>query len=129
MRRIKDLLLGGLASIGVGTIWYILVANGKADYHSLLFWTVAAFVIGIIFNIASLIFQIDKWSLKKQVAVNFFVLFAAWVIFNMLVLNFDLSLKNWIYISVSFIIMYAIGYGSYLFNLRKDIKQINQKLS
>lgn len=129
MRQVKNLLLGGLASIGVGTIWYILTANGKADYHSLLFWTIAAFIIGVIFNIASLIFRVDKWSLKKQVTVNFFVLFAAWIIFNVAILNFDLSLNNWLYVLISFIIMYAIGYGSYLFNLRKDIKQINQKLS
>ena len=142
MKNIKDLLYNGLISgligIGIGTIWMAMdflfslngqnLATAKIYLTTFLFWTIISFLIGIFFYLASWIFNSEKWSLKKQIFINFFVCFIAWFLLNLLIDNFSISLKMVIRVTVDFIIMYAIAYGGYFLRLRNTVRRINAKL-
>lgn len=142
MKNIKDLLYNGLISgligIGIGTIWmamdFLFSLNGqnsataKIYLTTFLFWTIISFLIGIFFYLASWIFNSEKWSLKKQIFINFFVCFIAWFLLNLLIDNFSISLKMVIRVTVDFIIMYAIAYSGYFLRLRNTVRRINAKL-
>ena len=142
MKNIKDLLYNGLISgligIGIGTIWmamdFLFSLNGqnpataKIYLTTFLFWTIISFLIGIFFYLASWIFNSEKWSLKKQIFINFFVCFIAWFLLILLIDNFSISLKMVIRVTVDFIIMYAIAYGGYFLHLRNTVRRINAKL-
>src|SRR5699024_1660366 len=92
------------------------------------FWIVAAFVIGVFFYLAGLIFQKDNWSLRKQFVINFFVCFVAWTFFELMINNFSLFFSLFFGFVVIFVIMYVSAYGSYFFKLNRDISKNNQKL-
>ena len=142
MKNIKDLLYNGLISgligIGIGTIWmamdFLFSLNGqnpataKIYLKTFLFWTIISFLIGIFFYLASWIFNSEKWSLKKQIFINFFVCFVAWFLLNLLIDNFSISLKMVIRVKDYFINMYAIAYGVYFLHLWNTVRRINAKL-
>lgn len=122
--------------IGVGTIWYLITGliqnkwqlKGEIDVADLAFWTVAAFFIGIAFNLTSFIFQIDNWSLRRQIIINFFVDYFAWLLFELAINSFYFSWQFLFEITLIFLIMYLIAYGQFLGQLYRDVKRINQKL-
>lgn len=140
MKYIKTSLLSGLLGIGIGMIWYsaelLIFIHGNIDKlkavtitgNSLLFWVSAGFLIGVFFYLAGLIFQKESWSLRKQVIVNFFICFAAWLVFELMVNDFNVSSNLLSGIFISFIVMYVIAYGGYFLKLTRDIAKINQKL-
>ena len=103
-------------------------ATAKIYLKTFLFWTIISFLIGIFFYLASWIFNSEKWSLKKQIFINFFVCFVAWFLLNLLIDNFSISLKMVIRVTVDFIIMYAIAYGGYFLHLWNTVRRINAKL-
>lgn len=122
--------------IGVGTIWYLITGliqnnyqlKGEINVANLTFWTIAAFFIGIAFNLTSFIFDKDNWSLKKQIIINFFVDYFAWLLFELAINSFYFSWHFLFEITIVFLVMYLIAYGSYFWQLYQDIKRINQKL-
>lgn len=142
MKNIKDLLnsslICGLIGIGIGMIWLAVdfwlslngqnIATAKIYLTTFIFWMIISFLIGVFFYLASWIFNNEKWSLKKQIFINFFVCFIAWFLFNLLIDNFSMSLNMFIGIIVDFIIMYAIAYGGYFLHLWNTVRQINAKL-
>ena len=138
MKYLRNILISGLIGIGIGMIWLLvelLFSMNSNNLHSvtisgteLAFWIVAAFVIGVFFYLAGLIFQKDNWSLRKQFVINFFICFVAWTFFELMINNFSLSFGLFFGIIVSFVIMYASAYGGYFFKLNRDISKINQKL-
>lgn len=139
MRKVRECLTSGLIGTGIGSIWYLIEAamnvgneslwSGQVAFINLAFWIISAFFIGVIFYSASYIFSIEKWSFKKQVFVNFFILLIGWTLFNEIIDDFKFDGMNLLGIVAKFIVMYLIGYGSYFLNLRKQIKEINQKLA
>ncbi|EEJ73032.1 DUF3021 domain-containing protein [Lactobacillus ultunensis] len=138
MKRLKTLLHSGLIGISIGMIWIAVEAmlslniqsikTGKLPLTTFLFWLVASFLIGIFFNLASWIFDNDKWSLRKQIIVNFFICFVPWILFCLLLNDFNYTWHSLVITIFNFIIMYAIAYGGYFFRLWLDIKHINEQL-
>ena len=119
MRNVKNMLVSGLIGIGIGMVWVaadlFLSLNGKdvvamkMSVLYFLFWLVTSFVIGIFFYFASLIFNKDSWSLRKQIIINFFICLSAWLLFNLTINNFNFSWHLFGAVIVDFIIMYAIA--------------------
>ncbi|WP_276805227.1 DUF3021 domain-containing protein [Lactobacillus hominis] len=138
MRNVKNMLVSGLIGIGIGMVWVaadlFLSLNGKdvvamkMSVLYFLFWLVTSFVIGIFFYFASLIFNKDSWSLRKQIIINFFICLSAWLLFNLTINNFNFSWHLFGAVIVDFIIMYAIAYGIYFWHLWHDVREINKKL-
>lgn len=132
MNRIKSIFISGLLGVSIGAIWYTINAwmltNHVISLSSLTFWLIAGFIIGLVFSLASLIFEIENWSLKKQIFVNFFVLLIAWIAFYAAFLDLQFDANTWLNMLITFIIMYVIAYGAYFLHLRNDIKQINRNL-
>lgn len=138
MRTFKNMVISGLVGIGIGMIWMAVdlvlsvngqsIENAKMFVSSFLFWLVASFLIGVFFYLASWIFDKDQWSLRKQVVVNFFVCFAAWLLLNLYLNNWQFSWTLVFSAFASFVIMYVIAYGLYFWHLWKDVKKINQRL-
>lgn len=138
MKKIGQLLVSGLIGIGIGMAWIVVqilmeyswknLANSTLKLSEFLFWILTSFLIGIFFNLATWIFNNDNWSLRKQIIINFFVCLVAWLIFNFFVNGLTVIEKRWPVVIGNFIIMYAIAYGTYFFNLWNDVKQINAQL-
>lgn len=138
MRNLRSILFSGLIGIGIGMIWMavnvLLSLNGqrietaKLYLMTFLFWLAASFFIGIFFSLASWIFDNEKWSLRKQIIVNFFVCFGAWFLFSLLINDFSISWNSLIVTVIDFVIMYVIAYGGYFFQLWNSVRQINAKL-
>ncbi|WP_301050018.1 DUF3021 domain-containing protein [Lactobacillus intestinalis] len=138
MKKIGQLLVSGLIGIGIGMAWIVVqilmeypwknLANSTLQLSEFLFWVLTSFLIGIFFNLATWIFNNDNWSLRKQIIINFFVCLVAWLIFNFFVNGLTVIEKRWPVVIGNFIIMYAIAYGTYFFNLWNDVKQINAQL-
>ncbi len=138
MKKIGQLLVSGLIGIGIGMTWIVVqilmeypwknLANSTLQLSEFLFWVLTSFLIGIFFNLATWIFNNDNWSLRKQIIINFFVCLVAWLIFNFFVNGLTVIEKRWPVVIGNFIIMYAIAYGTYFFNLWNDVKQINAQL-
>lgn len=138
MKNIVRLINSGLIGIGIGMTWLgfdVLQSqfskNGLETIISVkyfLFWLVASFLIGIFFYFASLIFEQDNWSLKKQIFINFFICLGAWLSFCLFLNKFNYSEAALLEAIVDFIIMYALAYGIYFYHLWHEVKQINKKL-
>lgn len=138
MKKVVQLLVSGLIGIGIGMAWIVVqilmeypwknLANSTLQLSEFLFWVLTSFLIGIFFNLATWIFNNDNWSLRKQIIINFFVCLVAWLIFNFFVNGLTVIEKRWPVVIGNFIIMYAIAYGTYFFNLWNDVKQINAQL-
>ena len=138
MKKIGQLLVSGLIGIGIGMAWIVVqilmecpwknLANSTLQLSEFLFWVLTSFLIGIFFALATWIFNNDNWSLRKQIIINFFVCLVAWLIFNFFVNGLRVIEKRWPIVIGDFILMYAIAYGTYFFNLWNDVKQINTKL-
>ena len=138
MKKLESGLMSGLIGIRIGTVWYIIASliiyqgknidSVKLSLNNMIFGVISAFLIGLAFYLASYIFQIDKWSFRKQVGINFFVLLLAWILFSEAINGFGLTITEIGENSLIFILMYAIGYGSYFADLHRQIKEINQKL-
>lgn len=131
-----SLIMSGLLGIGIGTIWYILNILMQAHWQlkidislaDLTFWTVAAFFIGVAFNLATYFFQRDDWSLKKQIAINFFVCYFAYFLFELAINSFAFSWLFLFEVTIAFLLMYFIAYGDYFWHLYRDVKRINKRL-
>lgn len=138
MKKIGQLIVSGLIGIGIGMAWIVVqilmeypwknLANGTLQISEFLFWVLTSFLIGIFFSLATWIFNNDNWSLRKQIIINFFVCLAAWLVFSFFVNGLTVMEKRWPVVIGNFIIMYAIAYGTYFFNLWNDVKQINAQL-
>lgn len=138
MKKIGQLLVSGLIGIGIGMAWIVVqilmeyswknLANSTLQLSEFLFWVLTSFLIGIFFALATWIFNNDNWSLRKQIIINFFVCLVAWLVFSFFVNGLTVMEKRWPLVIGNFIIMYAIAYGTYFFNLWNDVKQINAQL-
>lgn len=138
MKKIGQLLVSGLIGIGIGMIWIVVrilmecswksLANGTLQLSEFVFWVLSSFLIGIFFSLATWIFNNDSWSLRKQIIINFFVCLAAWLVFSFFVDGLTVMEKRWPLVIGNFILMYAIAYGTYFFNLWNEVKQINDRL-
>lgn len=138
MKHVKYLLNSGMIGIGIGMIWLAVEFFISPINHDLqtaelpvsyfLFWLVSSFMIGVFFYFVGWIFNNDNWSLRKQISVNFFVCLVAWLLFNLFLNNLHYSWHTLLMVIGNFIIMYAIAYGTYIYHLYADVKEINKKL-
>lgn len=137
MTKFLSYVVTGLCGVGIGALWFLVrFLMATTELHTtvtisladvLLFVFISA-LIGVVFRLASLIFAKENWSRRKQIIVNFLVLFIPWTLYFFMVNNFVFSIKTLLSAIVQFIVMYAIGYGFYFVNLRRDINEINRKL-
>ena len=137
MTKFLSYVVTGLCGVGIGALWFLVrFLMATTELHTtvtisladvLLFVFISA-LIGVAFRLASLIFAKENWSLRKQIIVNFLVLFIPWTLYFFMVNNFVFSIKTLLSAIVQFIVMYAIGYVFYFVNLRRDINEINRKL-
>lgn len=138
MKNLKYAVNSGVYGVGIGMIWTAVdllqslngqnIEKAQISFSMFLFWLIASFLIGIFFYLARWIFDNDSWSLRKQIMINFFVCFSAWLLFNLYINSLVISWSLFVNTTISFIIMYAIANGTYLFHLWRDVKQINEKL-
>ena len=138
MKHIVRLINSGLIGIGIGMTWLGFdVLQSQFSKNRLettisvkyfLFCLVAAFLIGIFFYFASLVFDHDNWSLKKQIFINFFICLGAWLSFCLFLNKFNYSGSALLEAIIDFIIMYALAYGIYFYHLWHEIRPINKKL-
>ena len=138
MKHIVRLINSGLIGIGIGMTWLGFdVLQSQFSKNRLettisvkyfLFWLVAAFLIGIFFYFASLVFDHDNRSLKKKIFINFFIFIGAWLSFCLFLNKFNYSGSALLEAIIDFIIMYALAYGIYFYHLWHEIRQINKKL-
>ena len=138
MKHIVRLINSGLVGIGIGMTWLEIdilqnqfFKNGLETTISVkyfLFWLGSSFLIGIFFYFASLVFEHDNWSLKKQIFINFFICLSAWLSFCFFLNKVNYSGSALLKASVDFIIMYDLAYGIYFYHLWHEVKRINKKL-
>lgn len=138
MKHIVRLINSGLVGIGIGMTWLGIdilqnqfFKNGLETTISVkyfLFWLGSSFLIGIFFYFASLVFEHDNWSLRKQIFINFFICLGAWLSFYLFLNKFNYSGSALLKAIVDFIIMYALAYGIYFYHLWHEVKRINKKL-
>ncbi|MGN1272859.1 MAG: DUF3021 domain-containing protein [Lactobacillus sp.] len=138
MKKVGQFLVSGLIGISIGMVWLAVEILMSVHFEDLkgstisvsdfLFWVLASFLIGVFFSLARFVFEKDQWSLRKQIVINFFICLSAWLVFNFYLNGFQIAKMNFVAIIGEFIIMYAIAYGAYIFNLLNEVKQINEKL-
>ena len=140
MKRLKTLLHSGLIGISIGMICLAVkvllslnnqrigIEKAQLSFISILIWLVVSFLIGLSFNLSSWIFDNDKWSLREQIIINFFVCFVAWILFYFLLNDLSYTWQSFGIAVLNFVVVYVIAYGRYLYNLWLDIKHINEQL-
>ncbi|ANK59500.1 DUF3021 domain-containing protein [Loigolactobacillus backii] len=84
-------------------------------------------LIGAIFSLASLVFQIETWSLTRQTIVHFFITYICFTVLAGLCRWFPVS---WlIFYMPIFVSIYVVIWSVKYLSFKHYVKQINQKLS
>ncbi|NJD01579.1 MAG: DUF3021 domain-containing protein [Ruminiclostridium sp.] len=89
--------------------------------------TVLTGIIGTVFAAASLVFEIEKWSILKQCVIHFLITAAFWVPIAYL-FWLPQNIQSIIICFAGFLVTYVINWLIQYFISRNDVKKINAKI-
>lgn len=85
-------------------------------------------IIGQLFGFGSLIFSIRNWSLIKKTIINFITYYFGLLPLAILAGWFPAKAINFLIFTIIFIIIYAVIWAINYHLVKKDIRQLNQKV-
>lgn len=85
-------------------------------------------LMGLVFGLGALIFDIKTWSLRTRTIVNFFIYYCGFTPLACLAGWFSLNLPNFILFTTIFIGIYILIWLFNYYSIKHELKKINQKL-
>lgn len=85
-------------------------------------------LMGLVFSIGALIFQIERWILLKRTIVNFFVYYIFFTPLAFMAHWFIIDLPHILVFTIIFTLIYVLIWFINAQLIKNDIKQINEKL-
>lgn len=107
---------------------YFALEPHAIEVGDIVIWLITAFLVGILFDTAGYIFKLRKWSLRKKAMINFLVCLAMWLLIWLFFNDYQISLDKIVQGLLVFILVYAISYGGYFWNLRYELNHFNRAL-
>lgn len=92
---------------------------------SIILWS----LVGMLFSIASLIYENNEWSLLRQFIIHFVCTYIGLLSLNVLLNWFDYSIAEIIHFTIIFVIIYATIWTISMLRVKANLDKINQKLN
>ena len=92
---------------------------------SIILWS----VIGLMFSLASLIYEKDNWSILKQMSIHFISTYIGLLSLNLMLNWFSYTLRDWLEFTIIFIIIYATIAFISMMRVKLSLDKINEKLN
>lgn len=131
---IKEVLKRGLAGIAFGGIaTFIALTTMKFAYiegtvSEIWNHMLASFSLGVYFGVASLIFEMEKWSALKQVLVHFTLSIILWLIIALTLGWLPYNLLSVAIGILFFTLVYSIYWTGFYLYFKKMEKSMNKHL-
>ncbi|MGO3732609.1 MAG: DUF3021 domain-containing protein [Vagococcus sp.] len=85
-------------------------------------------LIGVMFSVASLIYERDDWSILKQTVLHFCTMYIGMISFGLLAGWFTSSLKELMVVTLIFVFIYLIIWLVSMLKARRTINSVNKQL-
>lgn len=91
---------------------------------SIILWA----IIGLLFSLGAIIFEVENWSLLKRTIINFFIYYLGFIPLAILAGWFPLNIYYLISFTITFILIYIIMWLVNVAISRHQINEINKRI-